>query len=302
MYASVLLAAGDWVQAEQELQTTIRQASSQQAPLYAYALCLLAELRLAQGRIDEAEGLVDGLGSEGPAASVIAAIHLARGRPAPALTTAQRAVAEMGEEEQLDRAVLQEICGKAEIAQGDMDSAAVRGRDLIETGTTRGCKTVRARGERLLGHATGDRRHLNAAISTFAQLGMPLETGRARMLLAAALRETEAETSEAEARAALAEFESLGAGRDADAAAALLRELGVKASRSGPKNLGTLTKREREVFALLADGASNPEIAERLYISRKTVEHHVAHVLSKLGLRNRAEAAAAATRLLSAKP
>jgi DNA-binding NarL/FixJ family response regulator len=103
----------------------------------------------------------------------------------------------------------------------------------------------------------------------------------------------------AEARAALPVFEDLGAGGDADAAAALLRELGVKAARSGPKGLGTLTKREREVLALLGEGLSNPEIAERLYLSRKTVEHHVAAILSKLGARNRAEAAAEAVRRLA---
>jgi DNA-binding NarL/FixJ family response regulator len=94
----------------------------------------------------------------------------------------------------------------------------------------------------------------------------------------------------------LSVFEDLGAGRDADAAAALLRDLGVKAARTGPKNVGLLTKREQEVLALLGEGLSNPEIAERLFLSRKTVEHHVARILSKLGLRGRAEAAALAAR------
>ncbi|MGH2499293.1 MAG: response regulator transcription factor, partial [Candidatus Limnocylindria bacterium] len=75
-------------------------------------------------------------------------------------------------------------------------------------------------------------------------------------------------------------------------AAALLRSLGVKAARSGPKGAGVLTKRETEVLALLAEGRSNKAIAERLFLSPKTVEHHVHSVLRKLELGSRAEAAA----------
>ena len=102
----------------------------------------------------------------------------------------------------------------------------------------------------------------------------------------------------AEARQALAGFERLGAARDAHAAAAFLRSLGLKAARSGPKGIGLLTRREREVLELLGEGLSNPEIAERLVVSRKTVEHHVARILSKLDLRGRAQAAAYAAREL----
>jgi DNA-binding NarL/FixJ family response regulator len=134
-----------------------------------------------------------------------------------------------------------------------------------------------------------------AALERFSALDLPLEAGRARLELARALRSRAPAAAVAEARLALGTFEELGAVRDADRAADLLRGLGAT-GRTRSRRHGALTGRETEVLALVAAGCSNAEIGERLYISRRTAEHHVASILYKLGLRSRAEAAAYAVR------
>jgi DNA-binding NarL/FixJ family response regulator len=57
-----------------------------------------------------------------------------------------------------------------------------------------------------------------------------------------------------------------------------------------PKEFDELTTREQEVFRLIADGLSNPEIAQELFISDTTVKTHITHILQKLGLRDRVQA------------
>jgi DNA-binding NarL/FixJ family response regulator len=137
---------------------------------------------------------------------------------------------------------------------------------------------------------------LRAAVAGFATAEMPMELACTRLELAAAVAPDNPEIARDEARAALDGFERLHAARHIDAAAALLRSLGVRVNPS-PRAAGPLTNREADVLELLGHGLSNPEIAQRLFISRKTVEHHVGNILGKLGLRSRAEAAAYAARL-----
>jgi len=103
-------------------------------------------------------------------------------------------------------------------------------------------------------------------------------------------------------RLALAELSELGARPAALIVARRLRQLGERSLPRGPRretreHPAGLTTRELEVLALLAQGSRNAEIAERLVVSPKTVDHHVSAILRKLRVRTRGEAAAEATRL-----
>ena len=103
-------------------------------------------------------------------------------------------------------------------------------------------------------------------------------------------------------RRALAIFTDLGAAPAADIVRRRLRASGVRSIPSRPRastsaGPGGLTSRQIEILGLVEEGATNAEIARRLFISEKTVGHHVSAILAKLGVRTRGEAAAAARRL-----
>jgi len=97
-------------------------------------------------------------------------------------------------------------------------------------------------------------------------------------------------------------LQRLGATRTAARVARMLRRHGVRDLRSGPRastrsNPRGLTTRELDVLELIAEGLQNREIAERLFLSTRTVEHHVSSILGKLSVGTRGQAAAEAARL-----
>jgi len=296
-YGSVLVAAGHWAEGEDQLQAALRMSQDTGPGPRGDALAQLAELRLRQGRLEEAEELLALTDNEGAGTLAAATVQLARGKPALAAGLLERRTKLLGERH-IETAPTLAMLVEAYLANGDLAFARHAAARLRAVADSRQRGPAPALAAQATGRiAAGESRTVEAiddldrALQGLVPLGLPYETARVRIELARLLVDAEPQRAVAEATRALATFEQLGAAADADAVAALLRALGAPA-RTGPKNVGVLTEREQDVVRLVAIGLSNPEIALRLYISRKTASNHVSNILAKLGLRNRAEVVA----------
>ncbi|MFL5796933.1 MAG: LuxR C-terminal-related transcriptional regulator [Actinomycetota bacterium] len=144
----------------------------------------------------------------------------------------------------------------------------------------------------------GDHASLEEAVDMADRLGMGIESIWARTSLAR-VKAVEGDTAGAETvlRLASATAEERGAATERAHIDQLLRQLGVRTWRRRSRvratgDLSVLSDREREIANLITGGASNPDIARTLFLSRKTVERHVSSILAKLEVRNRAQLAA----------
>ena len=301
IHAEVLLATGRWEDAERALEIALDVHERYVPQLAAPTVAALAELRVRQGRLSEAEQLLVGREEHPESLRALAHLRLAQGRAHVAAALLERGLL-AAEGDAMRTAQLLAPLVDAHLAEGEIELAAAAASRLAEVARRTGIAVVDARAA-----LAAARVHVAAArpdeaaeaarrsLAEFGRLAMPYEVAEARLELSRALAPESPELAGEEARAAHATFRDLGATRARDAAAAVLRDLGG-ATGGLPRTPGELTAREHEVLGLVALGMSNGQIAETLVISEKTAGHHVSRILSKLGVRNRAEAAAVAAR------
>ncbi len=298
VYGGLLCEAGRWREAEAELGRAIEISLC--AGHRAAATARLAELRIHQNRTAEAAQLLQGWEDRLEASAALALLHDARDELDLAASTLRWALRER-ETDLISSSPLLAHLVDVERRRGDVDAAEAAASRLASIAETLASPVVRALALLSRGRAEAVRGEdpeatLVAALRELRTADSPRLRGEIHLALAEAKRERDAAAATTEARAGLAIFQRMGDRRDADRAAALLRSLGVSvrtssdaAERGGPE---VLSRRESEVVPLLAEGLSNAEIARRLFVTEKTVEHHVTSILGKLGLRSRAEVAA----------
>jgi ATP/maltotriose-dependent transcriptional regulator MalT len=239
-----------------------------------------------------------------PALRTLAHLRVRRGDPDPE-GPVQEARALAGPTPELQRAgMLALVCAEAAWLAGDREGVVREVRPVYEIARRR--RDPRMNGElaawlwraAALDHQpvdiaepyaleiSGDWR---AAANVWERLGCPYEQAS---LLAW-------NGTEADQRQALMILEQLGAAPAARSLRMQMRARGVRGIPRGPRaatrgNPAGLTAREVQVLTLLVSGATNPELAQRMHLSAKTIEHHISSILEKLDVHTRTEAVAAA--------
>jgi DNA-binding CsgD family transcriptional regulator len=291
--AEILRMKGELAQAEEEAVAAAEEMSHYNLRQEGNALNEAGLIRLRRGNLDGAEHAFAhahelGAGTE-PGRSLLL---LARGDVAAAFTAITGAVAR-SDDSPVARAWLLPAQVEIALAAGRPEVAEQASQDLSAIAARLGRPAVRAaaaeaRGAVLSaqGEVTAAGSALLAALELWLQVESPYEAARARLLLSEVHRAGGDDDAAAlELRAACRVFGRIGAVRDARAAELQLAAM-TRAAR--PK----VTERQLQVAELVAAGLGNADIAQRLFISRRTAEYHVRQIMLTMGFVSRAQVAA----------
>lgn len=175
-------------------------------------------------------------------------------------------------------------CGRTDLATDAMTRLAAK----AQAARTDWALGIEARARALLGEGAEAERWFRMAIEHLGRTRVHAELARTHLLYGERLRrEGRRVDARAELKSAHERFTAMGLEAFAERARSELLATGEKARRRIATTRDDLTPHERQIAELARDGLSNADIAARLFLSRRTVEWHLRHVFSKLGIRSR---------------
>lgn len=308
LQAGTALWRGDIAQAEAEAQMVVDELPVADPLAYAIALGWLIEARVERGRLPDARTALERSGMTGPLPDfgTVDYLLLARGLLAAAEGDLDTAVAEYEEVGRRSMRAFRENPGawawrsrlaEVHLRRGDRDAAL----PLLDA-------------ELDLARRVGTPRPLGVALRARAAAAEPADAVALLDEAVAVLRDGDARVELARALIALGAARHAGGDADGarppltegmdlahrcgatvlvDEAMDALRATGARPRRPRVRGADALTPQERRITRLAADGASNPEIAANLFLTRRTVEMHLSNAYRKLGIESRAALAAA---------
>jgi DNA-binding CsgD family transcriptional regulator len=251
------------------------EAACRAAAERAHSLARARRMRIVAAAADWALGLLElGLGRPSEALDHLLALTGGNGHPGILLWATSdlvEAVARAGRPEEC-RAVLDRFTRWATGSGLSVPGAAVAY-----------CNGLLADGDEAIGH-------FRVALQLDVSGQRPLQRARTQLALGAALRRQRRRTeARIHLREAMDVLDKLGATPWTERARGELRASGETARKRDPSTIDDLTAQELQISRLAGTGVSNPDIAAKLFLSRRTVEYHLHKVFTKLGVTSRAE-------------
>jgi DNA-binding NarL/FixJ family response regulator len=304
-YASILMAKGSWKETEAEIETAKKELSKSRPSLLPMCNIRIAELRRRQGRFEEALHYFSEMESHPVSILGRGLISMDKGDVASAFELAERYLRRVAASDRIEQVPGLELQLRSQIALKLFDDAGVTVGKLFKISSDipvypiLGATSFSAG---LLSFANDEldtsRQQFEDAIDIYNQANMPYDEARARLELAKVLSElNRPEHARAEAQRAADNFSKLGAAFFEEQCILFLQHIisDTNSSILAALRKTGMTKREAEVLTLIAQGKTNEEIANQLFLSVRTVERHISGIYQKLGISGKSARVAAAS-------
>ena len=302
-YAGVLILQGKWNEAEEELLSAISELKEFRPAQINACTVRMADLKRRQGKWNEAEKLLNQAESHPLKPLFHSALHFDKGDYKIALDLVQKYLRKISVKEKAERTVGIELLLRIYLKLGKIEEAHEllnELTDISESIDTLPLKAAFLSASGIYKSAIKEyetaRQNLEDAIDIFDKIKLPFESSRNKIELSEVLIKLDRSAqAEGELNLAITKFKELGAEKDYEKAKYFLKNLYKNNLIDSSKNKYEFTGRELEILRLISEGKNNEEIAEKLFLSIRTIEKHLTNIYSKMGISGKSARAYAAS-------